>query len=129
MVTAIIPEKEEMLSVKEIGDILAETLRECGATVAYLGGEYVRADRYGDIRDGDELTLFVAAEELPSERVDRYEHYHPALRVAEDNGIFLRLYVHSHEEIESEGGLEISLRLIRDDWTEIGDYIQGLRYP
>ena len=51
MVTAIIPEKEEMLSVKEIGDILAVPLRECGATVAYLGGEYVRADRNGDIRD------------------------------------------------------------------------------
>lgn len=27
-----------MLSVKEIGDILAEPLRVCGATVAYLVG-------------------------------------------------------------------------------------------
>ena len=119
MVTAIIPKKEEMLSVKEIGDILAEPLRECGATVAYLGGEYVRADRNGDIREGDELTLFVAAEELPSEPVDRYEHYRPALSAAEDNGIFLRFYVHSHEEIENEGGLDTSLRLIRDDWAKI----------
>ena len=71
MVTAIIPEKEEMLSVKEIGDILAESLRECGATLAYLGGEYVRADRNGDIRDGDELFLFVESQGLPDERVDR----------------------------------------------------------
>lgn len=30
MVIAIIPEKEEVLSVKEIGDILVETLRRCG---------------------------------------------------------------------------------------------------
>lgn len=36
MVKAIIPEREEMLSVKEIGGILAEPLRECGATLAYL---------------------------------------------------------------------------------------------
>ena len=73
MVTAIIPKKEEMLSVKEIGDILAEPLRECGATVAYLGGEYVRVDRNGDIRDGDELFLFVESQGLPDERVDRVE--------------------------------------------------------
>ena len=64
MVTVIIPDKEEMLSVKEIGDILAEPLRECGATVAYLGGEYVRADRNCDIRVGGKLTLVVVAEEL-----------------------------------------------------------------
>ena len=60
-----------MLSVKEIGDILAEPLRECGATVAYLGGEYVRADRNDDIRRGDELFLFVESQGLPDERVDR----------------------------------------------------------
>ena len=35
-VKAIIPEREEMLSVREIGDILAGPLRECGATLAYL---------------------------------------------------------------------------------------------
>ena len=64
MVTAIIPKKEETLSVKEIGDILAEPLRVCGATVSYLGGEYVRTDRTGDIRVGDKLTLVVIAEEL-----------------------------------------------------------------
>ena len=64
MVTAIIPKKEEMLSVKEIGDILAEPLRGCGATVAYLGGEHVRAARNFDIRVGDKLTLVVVAEEL-----------------------------------------------------------------
>ena len=108
-----------MLSVKEIGDILAEPLRECGATVAYLGGEYVRADRNGDIRRGDELTLFVAAEELPSERVDRYEHYRLALGIAEDNGTFLRFYAYTHEETENEGGLETCLRLIQDDWSKI----------
>ena len=73
MVTAIIPEKEEMLSVKEIGDILAVPLRECGATVAYLGGEYLRADRNGDIRRGDELFLFIESQGLPDERVDRVE--------------------------------------------------------
>lgn len=44
MITAMIPEKEEMLSVKEIGDILAEPLRCCGATTTYLGGEYLRAE-------------------------------------------------------------------------------------
>ena len=85
MVTAIIPKKEEMLSVKEIGDILAEPLRRCGATAAYLGGGYVRADRNGDIRRGDELFLFVEYEGLPDERVDRYEHFRPVLRLAEKN--------------------------------------------
>ena len=79
----------------------------------------MRADRNGDTRRGDELTLFVAAKELPSEPVDRYEHYRSALGVAEDSGIFLRFYAHSHEEIEDEGGLETSLRLIRDDWAKI----------
>ena len=53
-----------MLSVKEIGNILAEPLRECGATAAYLGGGYVRADRNGDISRGDELFLFVESEGL-----------------------------------------------------------------
>ena len=87
MVTAIIPKKEEMLSVKEIGDILAEPLRECGATVAYLGGEFVRADRSGDIRRGDELFLFVESQSLPDERVDRYEHFRPDIRLAESHQV------------------------------------------
>ena len=55
-------QKEEMLSVKEIGDILAEPLRECWATAAYLGylgGEYVRADRNGDIRSDEKLTATI----------------------------------------------------------------------
>ena len=72
-----------MLSVKEIGDILSETLRECGATAAYLGGEYVRADRNSDIRQGYELFLFVESQSLPDERVDRYEHFRPVVRLAE----------------------------------------------
>ena len=62
-----------MLSVKEISDILVETLRRCGSTVAYLGGEYVRADRNGDIRRGDELFLFVEYDGLSDERADRIE--------------------------------------------------------
>ena len=43
----------------------------------YLGGGYVRADRNGDIRSDDELTLFVEAEILPGGRIDRYEHFRP----------------------------------------------------
>ena len=43
MVTAIIPGEGKTLSVKEIGDILAELLRRCGATTTYLGGEYLLA--------------------------------------------------------------------------------------
>ena len=53
-------QKGKMLSVKEIGDILSEPLRECGPTAAYLGGGgYVRADRYSDIRSDDELTATI----------------------------------------------------------------------
>ena len=48
-----------MLSVKEIGDILAVPLRECGATATYLDGGYVRVDRNGDIRSDDELLLWL----------------------------------------------------------------------
>ena len=126
MVTAIIPEKEEMLSVKEIGDILAEPLRECGATAAYLGGGYVRADRNGDIRSDDELTLFVEAETLPDGRIDRYEHFRPALRLAEDNRIYLQFLARTHEEMDNVGGTEKGLRMILDDWAEVilGDDIR-----
>ena len=119
MVTAIIPEKEEMLSVKEIGDILAESLRECGATLAYLGGEYVRADRNGDIRDGDELFLFVESQGLPDERVDRYEHFRPVVRLAESHQVRFRLSAYTPDEIENAGGLERLLRYIIDDWEKI----------
>lgn len=119
MVTAIIPKKEEMLSVKEIGDILAEPLRRCGATIAYLGGEYVRADRNGDIRSDDELTLFVETETLPDGRIDRYEHFRPALRLAEDNRIYLRFLARTHEEMDNVGGTEKGLRMILDDWVEV----------
>ena len=119
MVTAIIPEKEEMLSVKEIGDILAAPLRECGATVAYLGGEYVRADRNGDIRSDDELTLLVEAETLPDGRIDRYEHFRPALRLAEDNRIYLQFQARTHEEMDNVGGTEKGLRMVLDDWAQI----------
>ena len=76
-----------MLSVKEIGDILAEPLRECGATAAYLGGGYVRADRNGDIRSDDELRLFVEAEGLTYGRVGKFENFQHALKVAKDNSI------------------------------------------
>ena len=119
MVTAIIPEKEEMLSVKEIGDILAEPLRECGATVAYLGGGYVRADRNGDIRSDDELTLFVEAETLPDGRIDRYEHFRPVVRFAESHEVRFRLLAYTPDEIENAGGLERLLRYIIDDWEKI----------
>ena len=119
MVTAIIPEKEEMLSVKEIGDILAEPLRRCGAISAYLGGEYVRADRNGDIRSDDELALFVETETLPDGRIDRYEHFRPALRLAEDNKIYLRFLARTHEEMDNVGGTEKGLRMILDDWAQI----------
>ena len=119
MVTAIIPKKEEMLSVKEIGEILAEPLRECGATVAYLGGEYVRADRNGDIRRGDELFLFVESQGLPDERVDKYEHFRPVVRLAENHEVRFRLSAYTPDEIESAGGLERLLRAIMDDWEKI----------
>lgn len=100
MVTAIIPMKEEMLSVKEIGDILAEPLRECGATVAYLVGEYVRADRNGDIRDG-ELTLFVIATELPAGHIDRHKRFPPVLRLAENKRIYLRFIARTQAGMDS----------------------------
>ena len=113
-----------MLSVKEIGDILAEPLRECGATLAYLGGEYVRADRNGDIRDGDirdgdELFLFVESQGLPDERVDRYEHFRPVVRLAESHQVRFRLSAYTPDEIENAGGLERLLRYIMDDWEKI----------
>ena len=117
--TAIIPKKEEMLSVKEMGDILGEPLRECGATAAYLGGEYVRADRNGDIRSDDELTLFVEAETLPDGRIDRYEHFRPALRLAEDNRIYLRFIARTQAEMDNVGGTERGLRKTLDDWAQI----------
>lgn len=108
-----------MLSVKEIGDILAEPLRRCGATTAYLGGGYVRADRNGDIRSDDELTLFVEAETLPAGRLERYEHFRPVLRLAEDNRIYLRFLARTHEEMDNVGGTEKGLRIILDDWAQI----------
>ena len=119
MATAIIPKKEEMLSVKEIGDILAVPLRECGATAAYLGGGYVRADRNGDIRSDDELTLFVVAAELPDGHIDRYEHFRSALRLAEDNRIYLRFIARTQAEMDNVGGVERGLRKTLDDWAAI----------
>ncbi len=126
MVTTIIPEKEEMLSVKEISDILAEPLRRYGATVAYLGGGYVRADRNGDIRSDDELTLFVVAAELPDGHIDRYEHFRPALRLAEDKRIYLRFIARTQAEMDNVGGIEKGLRMTLDDWAEVilGDDIR-----
>ena len=108
-----------MLSVKEIGNILAEPLRECGATVAYLGGEYVRADRNGDIRSDDELTLFVVAAELPDGHIDRYEHFRLVVRLAEDNRIYLRFIARTQEEMDNVGGVEKGLRMTHDDRAEV----------
>ena len=108
-----------MLSVKEIGDILGVPLRECGAIAAYLGGGYVRADRNGDIRSDDELMLFVEAETLPDGRIDRYKHFRPALRLAEDNRIYLRFIARTQEEMDNVGGTEKGLRMILDDWAQI----------
>ena len=108
-----------MLSVKEIGDILGVPLRECGATAAYLGGEYVRADRNGDIRSDDELTLFVVAAELPDGHIDRYEHFRLVVRLAEDNRIYLRFIARTQEEMDNVGGTEKGLRMVLDDWAQI----------
>ena len=119
MGTAIIPEKEEMLPVKEIGDILAVPLRECGATAAYLGGGYVRADRNGDIRSDDELTLFVVAAELPDGHIDRFEHFLSALHLAEDKRIYLRFIARTKAEMDNVGGVEKGLRMTHDDWAQI----------
>ena len=41
------------------------------------------ADRNGDIRDGDELFLFVESQGLPDERVHRYEHYRCIFKLAD----------------------------------------------
>ena len=79
----------------------------------------MRADRNGDIRNDDELTLFVEAETLPDGRLNRYEHFGTALRLAEDNRIYLRFLALTQAEMDNVGGTEKGLRMILDDWSQI----------
>ena len=73
MVTAIIPEKEEMLSVKEIGDILSESLRVAYAIKVLLAWVLATAAVIVPLAVGDAwallLVLFAMLSFLARERI------------------------------------------------------------
>ncbi len=119
MALAIHPDTAKMPSVEELGQILKVALRECGAKTAYLGGEYVRADMFGQARRTDEITLVVEANRLSDVRRDRIVQFRPVLRLAEQHKVFMYLQAFTTTEIEQWGGIEKCLRSLQEDWGQI----------
>lgn len=110
---------EDILSVSDLTGMIAPLLRERGAAKAFLGGEYVRADRNGDIRSWDEIGLLVVADTLPDEHSDRYEQFRSAVQAAREAGVYLRLNAYTFKEAERAGGIDRTVALAFDDWTQI----------
>ena len=119
MALAIHPDTTEMPSVEGLGQILKDTLQECGAQAAYLGGEYVRADMFGQARRSDEITLAVEAAKLSDVRKDRIVQFRPVLRLAEQHQVFMYLQAFTTAEIAQCGGIEKCLRSLQEDWEQI----------
>lgn len=119
MALAIHPDKTQMPSVERLGQILKDTLQECGAKAAYLGGEYVRADMFGQARRSDEITLVVEARRLSDVRRDRMVQFRPVLRLAEQHQVFMYLQAFTTAEIEQWGSIEKCLRSLQEDWEQI----------
>ena len=119
MALAIHPNTAEMPSVEGLGQILKDMLQECGAKAAYLGGEYVRADMFGQARRSDEITLAVEAAKLSEVRRDRIVQFRPVLRLAEQHQVFMYLQAFTTAEIKQCGGIERCLRSLQEDWEQI----------
>ncbi len=116
---AAIKTSERVLSVAELANMLAPLLRECGAEKAFLGGEYVRADRNGDIRSWDQIGLLVVTAVLPDEHADRYEQFRSVVQVAREAGVYLQFNAYTTEEADRAGGIDRTVALAFDDWTQI----------
>lgn len=119
MSTSVAAYAGEAPSVADLGLLLEEPLRQCGATSAYLGGLYVRTDRHGYARRSDEIVLFAVAESLPARHVDRYERFRLAVKAAEGISLYPVLRAYTQQEIDNAGGLETALALTFDDWDKI----------
>lgn len=116
---AAIKTSERVLSVADLANMLVPLLRECGAEKAYFGGEYVRADRNGDIRSWDQIGLLVVAAVLPDEHADRYEQFRSAIKAARESGVYVQFSAYTSEETVRAGGVDRTVALAFDDWTQI----------
>ena len=108
-----------MLSVAEIGELLTPVLERHEVAEAYLCGPYVRADKNGDIRRSDELSIVVVAEDIPASPQDRYESFRDLHQTALSEGVLLTVHVYSKEEAERAGSSEQIARWLADDWEKI----------
>lgn len=109
----------QLLSVTEIAELLAPVLERHEVAEAYLCGPYVRADRNGDIRRSDELSIVVVAEDIPPSPQDRYESFRDLNQTAQSEGVLLAVHAYSKEEAERAGSGEQIVRWLADDWEKI----------
>ena len=109
----------QLLSVAEISELLTPVLERHEVAEAYLCGPYVRADKNGDIRRSDELSIVVVAEDIPVSPQDRYESFRDLNQTALSEGVLLTVHVYSKEEAERAGSSEQIVRWLADDWEKI----------
>lgn len=113
-----VPETGErtICSVSEIKDSLSPVLTNSKAIAAYVYGQYVRADRNGDLRRTDELGIVIIAD-VPGNHQERKREFTYILEYLDKLEVYPILKVYPPRVIRKNA--EVFMDRVADDWEKI----------
>lgn len=116
MTTVTEPDERTPCSVSEIKDSLSPVLANSKASAAYAYGQYVRADRNGDLRRTDELGIVIIAD-VAGNHQERKREFTYILEYLDKLEVYpiLKVYPPGVIRKNAEGFMDRSA----DDWEKI----------
>lgn len=108
--------KRTLYGVSEIKDLLSPVLENGKAAAAYAYGQYVRADRNGDLRHTDELGIVIIAD-VAGNHQERKREFTYILECLDKLEVYPILKVYPPSVIRKNA--DSFMDRVADDWEKI----------